>query len=185
MEGVEISRNWATFHFGPFLRLASELSWRWLDLQGTAAGSWSLGIVQQPQGEGCCWLGEVDWGCEGGDCGGKCLWRKARESWKQGSTAESCIEGAAITIASLSPHASISSWTRDSLAHQTPDALNYRVGPHPGWPFKWLMHRSTEEDPRRRSLLSAWMGRAMEKDWPKRPSDCQLPEAQKKTLIGP
>ena len=29
------------------------------------------------------------------------------------------------------------------------------------------------------------MGGATEKDWPKRPSDCQLPEAQKKTLIGP
>jgi len=70
----------------------------------------------------------------------------------------------------------------NSLAHQTPDALNYRVGPHPGWPFKWLMHQSTEKDPRQRSLLSAWMGRAMEKDWPKRPSDRQLPEAQKKRL---
>ena len=27
VEGVEISRNWATFHFEPFLRLASELLW--------------------------------------------------------------------------------------------------------------------------------------------------------------
>ena len=29
------------------------------------------------------------------------------------------------------------------------------------------------------------MGRATEKHWPKRPSDCQLQEARKKTLIGP
>ena len=28
-------------------------------------------------------------GCEGGDRGGKCRWRKARQPWKQGDTAES------------------------------------------------------------------------------------------------
>ena len=28
-----------------------------------------------------------------------------------------------------------------------PDALNYRVGPHPGRPFKCLMHQSTEQEP--------------------------------------
>ena len=37
--------------------------------------------------------------------GGKCLWRKARQPWKQGDTAESPVEGGAITIASLTPHA--------------------------------------------------------------------------------
>ena len=31
--------------------------------------------------------------CEGGDHGGKCLWRKAGQTWKQGDTAESCIVG--------------------------------------------------------------------------------------------
>ena len=31
-------------------------------------------------------------GCEGGDPGGKCLWRKARQPWKQGDSAESHIE---------------------------------------------------------------------------------------------
>jgi len=41
--------------------------------------------------------------------GRKCLWRKARQPWKQGDTAESHIGGGAITVASLSPHASISS----------------------------------------------------------------------------
>jgi len=40
-------------------------------------------------------------GCEGGDHGGKCLWRKARHPWRQGHTAKSCIVVGAITIASL------------------------------------------------------------------------------------
>ena len=40
---------------------------------------------------------------------GKCLWRKVRQPWKQGDTAESCVGGGVITIASLSLHASISS----------------------------------------------------------------------------
>ena len=48
-------------------------------------------------------------GCEGGDRGGKRLWRKARQPWEQGDTAESHVESGAITIASLSPHASIRS----------------------------------------------------------------------------
>ena len=29
-------------------------------LEGTGAGSWSLGIVEQSQGEGCCYSGEID-----------------------------------------------------------------------------------------------------------------------------
>ena len=33
---------------------------------------------------------------------GNCLWRKARQPWKQGDTAESHVRGGAITIASLS-----------------------------------------------------------------------------------
>ena len=49
-------------------------------LEGAAAGSWSLGIVEQSQGEGCCWLwrdGETDQGdvreeiVVGNACGGK------------------------------------------------------------------------------------------------------------------
>ena len=72
-------------------------------LEGTAAGSWSLGIVEQSQNEGCCWLQrDGSRGCEGGDRGGKCLWKKARQPGKQGDTAELCIGGEAITIASLS-----------------------------------------------------------------------------------
>ena len=48
-------------------------------------------------------------GCEGGDCGGKCLWRKARQPWKQGDTAESRVEGGSITITSLPLPANIDS----------------------------------------------------------------------------
>ena len=50
-------------------------------------------------------------GCEGGDYGQKCLWRKPRQPWKQGDTVESCIGGGAINIASLHPQASMGSWT--------------------------------------------------------------------------
>ena len=80
---------------------------------------------------------------------------------------------------------------------------NYRAGPHPGCPFKCLMcgstgqdpsqrgpsmclmHQTTEKDRRQGSPLSAWTGRATEKNWPKRPSDRQLQEAQSKTLRAP
>ena len=41
------------------------------------------------------------WGRRCGTCGGKCLWRKAGQPWKQRNTAESCVVGGAITIASL------------------------------------------------------------------------------------
>ena len=84
-------------------------------LEGTATGSWSLGIVEQSQGDGCCLLqGDGLRGCEAGDCSGKCLWREAGQPWKQDNTAESHIRGEAITIASLSPHTSAE---QDSLAH--------------------------------------------------------------------
>ena len=132
---------------------------------------WELEFREQSWGEGCCWL----WrdrlrACEGGDHAGKCWWRKARQQWKQGNTAESHVGDGAIIIVSLSPHASISSWTIERLAHQTHDALNYRVEPHPGCSFKWLMcqtksrtpargapsmcllHWTTEKDPRPGSL---------------------------------
>ena len=94
--------------------------------------SWNLGIVEQSQDKSCYWLQrDGSRGCEGGDCGAKCQWRKARQPWKQGDTAESHVGCRAITIASLSPYASVSSWTIERLAHQTPDALNYWVGPLP------------------------------------------------------
>ena len=169
-------------------------------LEGAVSGSYGLGIVKQSQGKSVCyWLWrDRSRGCEGGDCGGKCLWRKSWQPWKQGDTAESRIGGGAITIASLSPHtASRGSWTIERLAHQTPDTLNYRVGPHPGCPFKCLTGRSivgpqpgnpstcltlwkTEKGPRQGSPLSASTGTAREKDWPKRPSDPHYKRLEKR-----
>ena len=153
-------------------------------LEGAAARSCSLGSVEQSGDEGCCWLWRGLRGCEEGDCGGKCRWKKARQPWKQGDTAELHVAGGAITIASLSPQASIGSWTIE-VHPSMPEALNYRVGPHPGCSFKCLMHQTAEKDPRQGSPLSAWRGGATEKDRPKRPSEGQLQEARKKTLIGP
>ena len=40
-------------------------------------------------------------GYEGGDSGGKCWWRKARKTRKQGNTAESQTTDEAITIGSV------------------------------------------------------------------------------------
>ena len=45
-------------------------------------------------------------GREGGDLKGKFLWRKTRQPWRQGDTAESRAVGGAITVVSLSHHAS-------------------------------------------------------------------------------
>ena len=72
--------------------------------------------------------------------------------------------GWTITIASLSPHASIGSWTIERLAHRTPDALNYRVEPHPGCPFKCLMCWSTENDPSQGGPFMCLMLQTTEKD---------------------
>jgi len=48
-------------------------------------------------------------GHEGGDRAGRCLWRKAEKTWRQGDNAESHTGSGAITIASLSSHARTSS----------------------------------------------------------------------------
>ena len=57
---------------------------------------------------------------------------------------------------SLSPlQAIIGSWMIERMVHQTSDALNYSLGPHPGCFFKWLMCWTTEKDPRQGSSLSA------------------------------
>ena len=53
-----------------------------------------------------------------------------------------------------------------------PDALNNRDGLQAREASKCLSYGELS-------------GRVMEKDWPKRPSDRQLQEAPKKTLIGP
>ena len=59
----------------------------------------------------------------------------------------------------------------------------HRVGPRAGGPSMCLRGQTTEKDPRQESPLSACVGAAMEKDWPKRPPDGQLQEARKKTVI--
>ena len=61
---------------------------------------------------------------------------ESQAAMEQGNTAESCVGAGAITIASLSPHTSISNWTIEKLGHQMPDALNYRVVPHPRCSFQ-------------------------------------------------
>ena len=117
-------------------------------LEREAAGSWSLWIVKQCLGKGCCGLQRDRLrGCEGRDRGGKRLWRKARQPWKQGDTALSCIVGSAITTASLPPQTGISGWTVERLAHQMTEALNYGGRPHSVCPFKWLIHQSAKQDP--------------------------------------
>ena len=52
---------------------------------------------------------ETDQGDVSEETGGKCLWRKARQPWKQGDTAESHVGGGSITIGSLSPPAMMGS----------------------------------------------------------------------------
>ena len=111
-------------------------------LKSPAAGSWSLGIVEKSQGEGCCCLwrdGLKE--CERGDFGGKCLRRKVRQPWKQGDTAESPIRGGAIWHHSLSlPTRQRRQLNSRKAGPSNADALNYKAGPHPGCSFKCLMH---------------------------------------------
>ena len=46
-------------------------------------------------------------GCEGGDCGWEIPVEESLAAWKQGNTAESHVGDGAITLAPLSPHASM------------------------------------------------------------------------------
>ena len=111
-------------------------------LEGIAAGTWSIGIVEQSQGKVCCSLREDSRrGREWEDYGGKCLWRKTRQPQRQGDTAESCVGGGAITVASL-----------PTCQHQQ---LNNRVGSQPQDPYKCLIHWKTE-DSSQGSPSSAW-----------------------------
>ena len=105
------------------------------------------------------------------------------------------------------PGAPLSAWCTDLQRGPEPGAplsvwhADLQRGPHPGAPLSaWhadlqrgpqpgeaplcLMCQTKEKGPRQGSPLGAWMGGVMEKDWPKRPSDLQLQEARKRTLIG-
>ena len=120
-------------------------------LEGAAARSWSLGIVEQSQCKGCCWLHRQIEGM-----GGRRLWWGMPVEESQAATeARRCCwvtQRGWSHHHSLSPQASISSWT-ERLAHQTPQALNYRARPQPGCPFKCLTRPSTEKDPRQGGAL--------------------------------
>ena len=85
-------------------RAGMQVPWKAQQLGAGVQGLWS-----NPRARAAADCREGWRGCEGGDCSEKCQWRKARQPWKQGDTAESCVRGGAITIASLSPHASIGS----------------------------------------------------------------------------
>ena len=106
----------------------TEMLVSWKGQQLGVKGLWS-----NPRARAAVDCGETDWGDVRN--GGKCLWRKARQLWKQGDTAESGVGVGAVTIASLAPLTSIGSWTVERLAHQIPDTLSYRVGPYPGRPL--------------------------------------------------
>ena len=62
------------------------------------------------------------------------------------------------------------------------DAPIYRLRPQPGGPFCVPAAPNNREEPQAREPSKCLNGQNKEKDWPKRPSDCQLPEAQKKRL---
>ena len=70
--------------------------------------------------------------------------------------AEPCGMGGAMTVASLFPHASISSWTIEKLGYQVPDAQNNRVRPHPGCPFGAWRADLQRRTPVRGAPLCAW-----------------------------
>ena len=66
-----------------------------------------------------------------------------------------------------------------------PDTPIYRVGPQPEGPLYVPDLPNNREGPQVRGLLSACMGRAMEKDWPKGLLITSYKRLEKKTLIGP
>jgi len=71
------------------------------------------------------------------------MWRKTRQPWRQGDTAESCMGG-------WSHHCSLS-----LLTHQHWQ-LNNRKRLQRGWLFKHLTRRAKEKDPSQGGHLSAW-----------------------------
>ena len=60
------------------------------------------------------------------------------------------------------------------------DALNYRVKPQLGEGGLYVLDvLNNREGPQARNPSECLNRQTLEKDWPKRPSDCQLQEAQK------
>ena len=89
----------------PYIRQTGKQdTWKAHQLGAVVQGLWS-----NPRARAAIDSRDRSRGCEGEDCGGKCLWRKARQPWKQGDTAESHVGGGSITITSLPLPASIDS----------------------------------------------------------------------------
>ena len=66
------------------------------------------------------------------------------------------------------------------------DALNYRVKPQLGEGGLYVLDvLNNREGPQARNPSECLNRQTLEKDWPQRPSDCQLQEDRKKTLIRP
>ena len=104
--------------------------------------SWELecGDCRGIQGEVCCgWWGDGPRGHAEGDCGGKCLWRKARPPWRQGDTAESV------------------GWGHPFSSHRPAPAAEQQRG-WPVEPLTALNKRRTQSG----GPLKAWMGGAMQ-----------------------
>ena len=84
--------------------------------------------------------------------------KESLQPWKQGNTAESDIRGGAITIASLSPHACIGSWTIQRLAHQTHNSRLQSRTPIQGAPLSAWMGEATRRTGQRSLLISSYKG---------------------------
>ena len=119
---------------------------------------------------------------------GRRLWwemplEESQAACKQGNTAESHLGGGAITIASLS------TCQHPQLNNREAGPSNawlteLRVGPQLGAPSVCLTCWATEKD-QAREPSKGLNGRSYRGRLPKGPSDRQLQEARKKTLIGP
>ena len=99
---------------------------------------------------------------------GKCLWRKAKQTWSQGDTAESHTGDRAMSIAGLSPHIITGQWGPVQRETKT-------ERPQREWPFKCLMHQAAEKDPSQGGPLSAWCAEKQKRP-PKWGRVLQVPE---------
>ena len=111
--------------------------------QRLGAGVWGLWSSPRAKAAVDCRLR----GREGGDHGGKCQWRNARQPWKQGNTAESHAGGGAHHHSHSIPHGQPQQLNSREAGPSNARRTEYRAGPHPGGPFKCLTLQSTEWDP--------------------------------------
>ena len=154
--------------------------------------------MEQSQDEGCCWLRkDGSRGREGGDCGGKCQWRKTRQPcWvmHRGFSHHHSLSLPTCQHQQLNNREAgpSNAWCAELQSRTTPRLLLsvtnppiYRVGPQPGGAVYVPDAGNNREGPQAREPSKCLNWAALEKDWPKRPSDLQLQEAWKKALIAP